>query len=1215
MRTILTFSLLAIVQWSVAQICPTQPADIPLTGWTQQFNADWFADSNFLDGLNQPELGTGVSDSNLAIATNSGIEAFIGVKRRASIAPADNLPFVDGKYQAPTGYSPTSASNSTPTSLATWNFLVYVDLGAASFADVDVRLYVDFDPCYTNSASDMFELSYAELMALSNVDPSEISQLATNQNLASNAWAVFGDENIASIDPTAVGYYTLALAIYDDCGNQRLWHEVMVAVGDSFAPDANMNGIADAADISGCTAPNACNFDCHATLNDGSCEYLSCSGCTIVTACNYNASATITDSNSCLFPVDIYGTEEVDCDGECLSDEDGDGICDAFEVVGCQDSAACNYNELATDAGTCNYPEVYLDCDGACLADADDDGICDELEVAGCTDAGACNYDGNATDDDGNCDYTSCAGCTVEEACNYNAEATISLLSSCVFPEDGFDCDGACLNDTDGDGICNFQEIAGCTDAAACNYSSAATDDAGNCSYALPNRDCNGICNNDVNGNGICDEEEVVGCTNALACNYNPSATFNSGCDTTSCVGCTEPSACNYDADATLPDYSQCTFPQLYYNCAGMPLLDANANGTPDQIETEGCTDASAVNYDPLATFDDGTCVLGVVGCVLPWAPNYNSEATIQGLPVFDVCWLGGMIAGMPGPSTALTGCSDFAACNYAPGGDPNLPCDYSCFGCTDDDACDYNANAVYNTGCSDYTSCYGCTNAAADNYDGTATLDDGSCTISGCTVAVACNYNEAANSDNGSCEFSSCAGCLNSTACNYDITATLSDGSCVFPVGPCDTCGLGVVIDNDADNDGVCDADEVAGCVTPGACNYNSAATNPDGSCVFPTGCDYCSGETDGTGTVVDGDADNNQVCDVLEVPGCTNENACNYDSQATQSDGSCEFSSCVGCMNPAACNFDETATLSEPISCVFPEPGYDCDGICLSDTDGDGVCDANEVAGCDDSAACNYDASATDNDGSCSYPDTHYDCDGNCLVDEDNDGVCDPLEVLGCVNPSACNYDENATESNGTCEFSSCAECGDVNACNYVADALAYDLTLCTYPPAGYDDCAGTICTDADSDGNCDFDEVPTCIGEFDAPVISLQGVVDLSTDPATWGDEAYSISLTDANDASLTYTDYAGRLDGGAYSVTRIYVATDVCGNSAEAGQLLRAVDQSEGCTIALATNYDPAAINDDGTCNFDPACPGDLNEDGVVGASDLLILLSGFGIPCE
>ena len=34
------------------------------------------------------------------------------------------------------------------------------------------------------------------------------------------------------------------------------------------------------------------------------------------------------------------------------NDVDNDGVCDVDEVLGCQDSTACNYNVLATDDDT-----------------------------------------------------------------------------------------------------------------------------------------------------------------------------------------------------------------------------------------------------------------------------------------------------------------------------------------------------------------------------------------------------------------------------------------------------------------------------------------------------------------------------------------------------------------------------------------------------------------------------------------------------------------------------------------------------------------------------------------------------------------------------------------------------------------------------------------------------------------------------------------------
>ena len=81
----------------------------------------------------------------------------------------------------------------------------------------------------------------------------------------------------------------------------------------------------------------------------------------------------------------------------------------------------------------------------------------------------------------------------------------------------------------------------------------------------------------------------------------------------------------------------------------------------------------------------------------------------------------------------------------------------------------------------------------------------------------------------------------------------------------------------------------------------------------------------------------------------------------------------------------------------CEYAEDGYDCDGNCLVDTDGDGVCDEFEVVGCMDDTACNYDADATDVDESCKYAEDGYECDGNCLVDSDDDGVFEQVEVTG--------------------------------------------------------------------------------------------------------------------------------------------------------------------------------------------------------------------------
>ena len=48
-------------------------------------------------------------------------------------------------------------------------------------------------------------------------------------------------------------------------------------------------------------------------------------------------------------------------------------------------------------------------------------------------------------------------------------------------------------------------------------------------------------------------------------------------------------------------------------------------------------------------------------------------------------------------------------------------------------------------------------------------------------------------------------------------------------------------------------------------------------------------------------------------------------------------------------------------------------------------GVCDELEAFGCTDNTACNYDPLATELDDSCIYEEEFYDCDGNCLSDTD--------------------------------------------------------------------------------------------------------------------------------------------------------------------------------------------------------------------------------------
>ena len=69
------------------------------------------------------------------------------------------------------------------------------------------------------------------------------------------------------------------------------------------------------------------------------------------------------------------------------------------------------------------------------------------------------------------------------------------------------------------------------------------------------------------------------------------------------------------------------------------------------------------------------------------------------------------------------------------------------------------------------------------------------------------------------------------------------------------------------------------------------------------------------------------------------------------------------MGCTVSEACNFDSSAIVAVNEDCAYAEPRKNCDGTCISDTDG---CSELGVSGCTDSSACNYAVLATYNDGS---------------------------------------------------------------------------------------------------------------------------------------------------------------------------------------------------------------------------------------------------------
>jgi len=283
-----------------------------------------------------------------------------------------------------------------------------------------------------------------------------------------------------------------------------------------------------------------------------------------------------------------------------------------------------------------------------------------------------------------------------------------------------------------------------------------------------------------------------------------------------------------------------------------------------------GCTDPKALNYDPTANLDDGSCQYPISGCTNPLANNYDPAALIDdGSCTFNDTWNcdtinGGVILVTDGTgiyndySTAVANCPACigqAGCtdpNYQEY-DPAAVCDDgSCltlntYGCNDGTLGSPNFPDIYgncvdgnppNPNANDYPFCNPGKGYIYCNYDPLANIDDGSCNIcvTGCTDPLANNYNPLATFDDGSCQ-TGIFGCTDPNALNFDPLATVDDGSCCYVLGCTDPNAINYNVPAGACvDDGSCVA-IVYGCTDPKALNYFPGAFVEDGSCVY-LGC-----------------------------------------------------------------------------------------------------------------------------------------------------------------------------------------------------------------------------------------------------------------------------------------------------------------------------------------------------------------------------------------
>ena len=296
----------------------------------------------------------------------------------------------------------------------------------------------------------------------------------------------------------------------------------------------------------------------------------------------------------------------------------------------------------------------------------------------------------------------------------------------------------------------------------------------------------------------------------------------------------------------------------------------------------------------------------------------------------------------------------------------------------------------------------------------------------------------------------------------------------------------------------------------------------------------------------------------------GCTDSEACNYAPGANLDDGTCDYESCLGCTDSAACNYNPSA--------VFPSF---CDYSCY---------------GCTDSEANNYNPSATIDDGSCSY------------------------FVTSCAEAGSSNWESYdvglyAESSTPTHVFAIPVEQELVlHLPNLVPEptsgslfqVLSWDSLQFSGLPQGLTWSNVPMDATPNSQTCITYGGTPTQTGLFGVTVTG-EMMVSLFGQPLNVG--SYAVSLI------VQVLPNPNPIPGCTYGHALNFssIATDDDGSC-----------QFSGCTDPEAENFEPFASVDDGSCDLSPsvaACLGDVNGDGSVGTSDLLDLLTAFGIECE
>jgi hypothetical protein len=552
-----------------------------------------------------------------------------------------------------------------------------------------------------------------------------------------------------------------------------------------------------------------------------------------------------------------------------------------------------------------------------------------------------------------------------------------------------------------------------------------------------------------------------------------------------------------------------------------------------------GCMDIDYVEFNPLANFDDSSCVtLKIFGCLDSTMFNYDSTANTMDL--IDSCgytlllhdlmgngWVGSNLQ-LTTPDTVYNfthsgGFTDtfnigltapdlitFKFFISAQASLTTIECGFTLINPEGNILIDIQPpfiqpllpyNVITNCGNTCIEKVFGCLDALAVNYSDSANTSDNSCYyFPGCANSSFLEYYSqgfTADYNDGSCQTQAVWGCVDTTAFNYDPLANIDNGGCVAVVFGCMQ-PLAFNYNPQANTPDTCIA-IVYGCMSQLAINYGPLANTDDGSCIgIVLGC------TDSTMWNYSPSANTDDGGCLPYVYGCTDATMFNYNASANTDNGSC-IEHVYGCMDTTAFNYDPLANTDNSSCIAF-------------------------IYGCTNPIALNYDASANTDDFSCILP------------------------IYGCMDSTAFNYNPLANVDNGSC-IPVILGCTDPLALNY-CDSCNTDNFSCVLPIYG---CTDSIMFNFNPLANVDNNScIPFIYGCTDPSMLNYNAQANTEDFSCI----AYIYGCMDST--ALNY-DSTANTDNGS------------------------CVDVVQGCMDQTAYNYDPIANTPDSlSCNYDAGC---------------------------